>query len=117
MKTSFLLSVVASLLVAGCGEKSNPPAQTTNAATGGSPLTAPVDYLAAVAKGRQSAIKTVDEVSLNQAIQVFNVDKGRFPKDLNELVAEKYIPVLPTPPYGMKLDYDANTGKAKVVKQ
>ena len=104
------------MLFAGCGEKTDPNAQTTNAATGGSPLTAPVDYLAAVAKGQQSAIKTVDEASLNQAIQVFNVDNGRFPKDLNELVAEKYIPKLPTPPYGTKLAYDANTGKVKVVK-
>ena len=117
MKLILLLATATSLFLAGCGEKSNPPAQTTNAATGGSPLTAPVDYLAAVAKGRETAIKTVDVISLNQAIQVVNVDKGRFPKDLNELVAEKYIPKLPTPPYGMKLDYDAKAGKVKVVKQ
>jgi len=117
MKTTLFLTAVTSVLLAGCGEKSNPPAQTTNAPSGGSVLTAPVDYLAAVAKGQQSAIKTVDEVSLNQAIQMFNVDKGRFPRDLNELVAEKYIPKLPTTPFGTKLAYDATAGKVKVVKQ
>ena len=80
-------------------------------------LTAPVDYLAAAAKAQQSAVKTVDVASINQAIQMFNVDKGRNPKDLNELVTEKYMPKLPTPPYGTKLEYDANTGKVTVVKQ
>lgn len=117
MKSIFFLMVATSLFLAGCGEKSNPSAQTTNAATGGSVLTAPVDYLGAVAKAHQSAVKTVDTVSLNQAIEMFNVDKGRFPKDLNELVTEKFIPKLPTPPYGTKLEYDANAGKVKVVKQ
>jgi hypothetical protein len=116
MKTTLFITAATSLLLVGCGETSNPAAQTTNAATGGSPLTAPVDYLSAVAKAQQSAVKTVDEASLNQVIQVFNVDKGRFPKDLNELVAENYIPKLPKPPYGTKLTYDANTGKVKVVK-
>ena len=117
MKTILFLTAATSLLLAGCGEKSNPPAQTTNAVSGGSVLTAPVDYLAAVAKAQQSAIKMVDTTSLNKAIEMFYVDKSRFPKDLNELVAEKYIPLLPKPPFGTKLDYDATAGKVKVVKQ
>jgi hypothetical protein len=117
MKTPYLLALTAGLLLAGCGEKSNPAGQTTNTTSGGSVLTAPVDYLAAAAKAQQSAVKTVDVTSLNQAIQMFNVDKGRHPKDLNELVTEKYMPKLPTPPYGMKLQYDASTGKVTVVKQ
>ena len=117
MKTSCFLSVVTGLLVAGCGETNSPSGQTTNAAAGENPLTAPVDYLDAVGKAKQSAIKTVDVTSLNQAIQMFNVDNGRFPTDLNELVAEKYIPKIPAAPYGTKLEYDATTGKVKVVKQ
>ena len=117
MKTILFLTAATSLLLAGCGEQSNPPAQTTNAATSGNPLTAPVDYLDAVGKAKRSAVKTVDVASLNQAIQMFNVDMGRFPKDLNELVAEKYMPKIPAAPYGTKLEYDANAGKVKVVKQ
>jgi len=117
MKTILFLTAATSLLLAGCGDKSNPAGQTTNAATGGNPLTAPVDYLDAMAKAKQSAVKTVDVASLNKAIQMFQVDQGRFPKDLNELVTEKYMPKIPAAPYGTKLEYDASAGKVKVVKQ
>src|SRR5438874_7458947 len=114
MKTPFCLSVVAGLLLAGCGEKSSQPATATNAnSSGGSPLTAPVDYLGAMGKAQQNAVKTVDTTSLNQAIQMFNVGEGRNPKDLNELVEKKYLPQLPTPPFGTKLDYDASAGTVK----
>jgi hypothetical protein len=117
MKAILFLTAATSLLLAGCGEKSNPSAPTTNAATGGNPLTAPVDYLDAAAKAKQSAVKTVDVTSLNKAIEMFNVDNGRFPKDLDELVAEKYMPKIPAAPYGTRLEYDATAGKVKVVKQ
>ena len=63
------------------------------------------------------AVKTVDVTSVNQAIQLFNVERGRYPKDLNELVQEKFIAKIPAAPYGMKIMYDANSGKASVVKQ
>jgi PBP1b-binding outer membrane lipoprotein LpoB len=116
MKILNLLAIAAGLLLAGCSEKSSSSSQT-NATTTGNPLTAPVDYLSAAANAEHSAVKTVDVTSLNQAIQMFNVEKGRNPKDLNELVTEKIIPKLPTPPFGTKLDYDPNTGTVKVVKQ
>jgi hypothetical protein len=118
MKTSFVLSIIASLLLVGCGGQSDKGAQATNTTTSGStPFSAPADYVGALGKAKQAAEKTVDTATLNQAIQMFSVEKGRFPKDLNELVAEKYIPKLPPAPYGMKLDYDAASGKVKVVKQ
>ena len=118
MKTSFCLSLAASLLLIGCGESSDKPAQPTNGAAGGSsPLSAPADYVGALGKAQQTAVKTVDTTSLNQAIQMFNVENGRNPKDLNELVQKKFIPSIPAPPYGMKLEYDAAEGKVKVVKQ
>jgi hypothetical protein len=62
-------------------------------------------------------VKTVDVASLNQALQLFNVQEDRFPKDLNELVEKKYIPKIPDAPYGMKIVYDAKAGNVKVVKQ
>jgi len=135
MKTSFPIIIMVCLL-AGCGEKSNPPASPGNTPTNNAPssnaptkteaqppassgglLTAPVDYLAAVARAEQSAVKTVDVASLTQAIQQFNVEEGHYPKDLNELVELKYIPKIPAVPYGMKLVYDASSGQVKVVKQ
>ena len=46
---------------------------------------------------------------------MFNVEKGRNPKDLNELVRRSSFPKIPAAPYGMKLEYDAAAGKVKVV--
>ena len=113
--TSFLFA--AALLLAGCSDKSSAPGGATNSATsGGNPLNAPADYLSAITKGQQNAVKTVDTSALNKAIQMFNLDQGRNPKDLNEL-APKYIPRSPDPPYGTKLVYDADAGTVKVVKQ
>ena len=118
MMRSFCLLLTAALLLVGCGESSDKPAQPTNGAAGGSsPLSAPADYVGALGKAQQTAVKTVDTTSLNQAIQMFNVDQGRNPKDLNELVEKKFIPSIPAAPYGMKLEYDAAEGKVKVVKQ
>jgi len=118
MKTLMRLFLAAGLGLVGCSDSSKRPASAaTNAPTEGSVLTAPVDYLNAAAKAQQSAVKTVDTTSLNKALELFNVQEGRFPKDLNELVAKKYMPLIPTPPIGTKLEYDANAGTVKVVKQ
>ncbi len=119
MKMSFCLSAAASLALLGCGQSSDKPSQTTNGAatSGSSPLSAPADYVGALGKAQQSAVKTVDTTSLNQAIQMFNVENGRYPKDLNELVEKKVIPKIPEAPRGMKLEYDATAGKVKVVPQ
>jgi len=118
MKRSFFLSLAGSLLLIGCGQSNDKPGQPTNGAAGGSsPLSAPADYVGALGKAQQLAVKTVDTTSLNQAIQMFNVEHGRNPKDLNELVEKKFIPSIPAAPYGMKLEYDAADGKVKVVKQ
>ena len=80
-------------------------------------LTAPVDYLSSITKAEQSAIKTIDVSAVSQAIRQFQVEQGRFPNDLNELVQDKYLPRIPPTPYGTKLAYDSATGEVKVVKQ
>ena len=113
-----LASTALVMVLAGCGQKSDSPSGSTNAASsGGNPATAPVDYLGAMTKAQQQAVKTVDTASIDRAIQMFGVEHGRNPKDLNELVQEKYLPKIPQPPYGMKLVYDANAGTVRVEKQ
>ncbi len=117
MKKVLSLLLLSGLALSGCGKKE---ATTTASATNdnnatGNPVTAPVDYLGAVAKAKKSAEKTVETVSLNQAIQQFSAAEGRYPKDLNELVTEKYLPKLPEAPYGMKIVYNAAKGEVKVV--
>jgi hypothetical protein len=118
MKTRLFPGLALSGLLIGCGDQSGKPAAQSNAATNsGSLVTAPVDYLSSIAKAEQSAIKTVDLSAVNNAIKQFQVEQGRLPADLNELVREKYLPRIPPVPFGTKLVYDATTGEAKVVKQ
>jgi hypothetical protein len=119
MRTSCLLAVLLWLLTIGCGEKSDKSGQTTTApaAGGSSPLSAPADYLGAMGKAQQNAVKTVDTAKLNQAIQMFSAEHGRNPKSLNELVEEKYLPRIPAPPFGMTIQYDPASGKVSVTKQ
>ena len=126
MKTLFCLGLLSLFAVAGCGKKETPPADnSTNKAgafnnaisnnSSGNPVTAPVDYLGAVAKAQQSSIKSIDTAYINQAVQQFQAMEGHLPKDLQELVTEKYLVRLPQVPHGMKLEYEAATGKVKVV--
>lgn len=118
MKMLFGIGTAATLLLAGCGRSSDKSPSATNApAAATTPAEAPAGYLGALSRAEQTAVKTVDTASLNQAIQTFSVDKGRYPKDLDELVQEKYIHQIPAAPYGMKLSYDAAAGKVTVVKQ
>jgi hypothetical protein len=127
-----LLLCATGLLLLGltaCDQKP-PPAQpagtnaaaakapATNAApnySSGNPVTAPVDYLGAVGQAQKRAVKTIDTASLNQAIQLFYSMENRFPKDLNELVAERYIGKIPDAPQGMKIVYNAKDGQVKIV--
>ena len=116
MKLMAFLWAAALSFVTGCGNDSSTSTAQTNAASGGgSALTAPVDYLSTITKQKQVAVKKIDTVSLNQAVQLFQVQEGRLPKDLNELVEKKYIAQIPETPYGTKLDYDATSGTVKVV--
>jgi len=123
MKASVCL-ILATGLLAGCGDDSGTTATpATNApkaahfTNSGNPLSAPADYLGAVANAQQKAIKNIDLAQVKEAINMFNAGEGRFPKDLNELVETKYLGVIPKAPYGMKITYDAATGKVKVVDQ
>jgi len=113
------LLFVFTLGLGGCGKKEGAAnSKTTNApVASGNPITAPVDYLGAVAKAKRLSEKTIDTASLNQTIQLFQASEGRLPKDLNELVTEKYLPRLPDAPYGMKIIYNPANGQVKVVPQ
>lgn len=112
MRTGLLFCVALSLLLGGCGKKSE-----TTSAPGENPLNAPADYLGAMGQAKKQAEKTVDVAALNKALQMFNVSEGRYPTNLQEIVDGKYIPILPEAPYGMKIVYDANAGTVKIVKQ
>jgi hypothetical protein len=108
VKAPVYIFPLAVLLLAGCGKANNAPGQN--------PLNAPADYVGALAKGKETAIKVTDIASLHQAIEMFKVNEDRYPKDLNELLQSGLIVKIPDAPYGQKLQYDATTGAITVVK-
>lgn len=118
MKTLPLLSLALALTLTACNDSSQKPTGAPGGASdSGSVATAPADYLKSATKAEQSAEKTVDTAAIKKAIDLFNIQEGRFPKDLNELAEKKYLPKVPTPPFGSKLEYDAAAGTVKLVKQ
>jgi len=121
MKTQFLVLTAAAVLLAGCGGKNSgnsmPPTHST--ANGTNKIgfaTAPVDYLNTLVQADKNMTKTIDVSYLNEALSQFNVQEGHYPRTLQDLVPN-YVAKLPTPPYGYKLDYDANNGTVKVAPQ
>jgi hypothetical protein len=115
MKAFLVCSSISCLLLAGCGDGGSGSKAPTNETS--SVITAPVDYLGAVGKAKQASIKTIDVAQITQAVQMFEAEQDRLPKDLNELVTMKYLREIPKPPYGKKIVYDANTGTVKVVTE
>jgi hypothetical protein len=111
MKQLLICSLIAtSIALAGCGGQSQD-------GPGQNPLTAPADYVGAAGRAQQSAIKTVDTAAVNSAIQQFQVAEGRNPETLQELVQKGYLSKIPAAPRGMKIEYDARTGRATVVPE
>jgi hypothetical protein len=111
MKATLYLWLPALLVLGACGEKSDTPVASTNSTANAN------GYLGALVKDQQAAVKTIDTTSLDQAIQLFSVQNGRNPKDLNELVEQKFIPKIPETPFGTKLVYDASAGTVKIVNK
>ena len=108
MKTFFLIPVVAGLLLAGCGKNNKyGSVQDTKKA---------LDYGNTLVNAKKTADKTIDVSYLNQAVQMFNVQEGRYPKTLEELTPN-YVAKIPVAPLGYKIEYDATKGEVKVVKQ
>src|SRR5271166_6076439 len=112
MRTSFLILLVAGMFLAGCGKSnSGPPPQGTNAAqtTNTAEVAKPSGgYLGTLMQADKSMVKTIDVSYLNQAVQLFNTQEGRLPKDLDELTPN-YVAKIPAAPYGYKIVYDATS--------
>jgi len=110
----YFISIAAAALLAGCGGKSGSGAQGTNSvstATNGFG-----GYVKSLGEAQRTADKTIDVTSINQEIQLFNVQEGRNPKNLQELVPS-YMAKIPDAPNGYKIIYDAAKGEVKVVQQ
>jgi len=102
---SILVLAAVAILAAGCG-KSSEPQKAVNPADVDNPLV----------NAKRTADKTIDVSYINQALQLFNVQEGRYPKTLAELTP-KYIAKIPDAPLGYKISYDAVKGEVSVVRQ
>lgn len=109
MKAIFSAFPLVVLVLVGCNDSTQPGSRN--------PADAPADYLKNVTKSQQHAVKTIDLVSVNKAIETFYVQEGRFPKTLTELQEKAVLRVLPEAPPGMKLVYDATNGVARLEPQ
>jgi len=116
MKAILAVSILSSLVLVGCGDGGKGSGTATNE-TSSSIITAPVDYLGAIDKAQQTAIKTIDVASISQAIQQFQVQEDRLPKSLEEMVQMKYLGTMPKAPRGKKIVYDASNGTVKIVAE
>jgi hypothetical protein len=108
--TSFFISIVAAALLAGCGDKSGSGSQASTATNGFG------GYVKSLGEAQKSADKTIDVSYINQAIQLFNAQEGRYPKNLQELVPA-YVAKIPDAPLGCKIVYDTASATVKVVKE
>lgn len=118
MKARLPLSAVTCLLVAvaGCKKKEAKKAGDDSALSG-NPAMAPLDYLAAQGKAKKFAERTISAAELTSAIQKFNAMEDRYPRDLNELVQQRYLQAAPAAPAGKRWDYNPQTGAIRLVME
>lgn len=117
MKPRMALFAIACVLLGGCGKKDTAQKNLLTNNSSGNPITAPVDYLGAVNQGRKFAIKKIDLVQVQNAINFFNANEDHFPRSLDEVVAKHYLGSLPELPPGSRYAYNPQNGEVKVVQQ
>lgn len=113
MKLSRLWPILALLSLTACRKSDS----TSNSANGNNPVSAPLDYIAAQAKAKKFAEKTINMVELNDAIQKFQSMEDRYPRDFNELVSQHYLRQLPVPPPGMRFAYNPKSGQVALISE
>ena len=108
---ALVLAWLSVVLVAGCDDKSKSAAPASNR----SPVTAPLDYLAAQGQAKRHSEKVISVAQVQSAIQQFQAMEERLPKSLEELVSQHYLGAVPTPGRGQRFLYDPQTGSLRVV--
>ena len=105
---------------AGCSpEKTEPKPDEATEKTeeiGSNPLLAPVEYLGATARAKTSSQAKIALAPLQQAIQMYQVENGSFPPNLNALVQGGQIRALPALPKGSTYQYNPSTGDVTVTR-
>jgi hypothetical protein len=111
------LLAVFLVALSGCSKKQQAQKDLTTNNGSGNPITAPVDYLGAVNQARKTAVRQIDLASIKNAIQLFNAQEERYPRDLNELAEKHYIQGVPELPAGSHFVYNPKTGDISLARQ
>ncbi len=107
-----LLLVVGCLLLPACRRRRAVPPPDSQAAVADSAAAAPAGSESAPTRNLPPPPPTepsaavagrLDLNEVNQRIRDFRENNGRMPRSIEELVATKYLPVMPPVPPGMKL--------------
>lgn len=108
-----VLAAAALLTLVGCDSK--PAAKPGSTGVGNSPLTAPLDYVAAQGRAKQHATKVISTAQIESAIQQFHAMEERFPTGFDELVSQHYLQAMPEAPRGKRFVYNPQNGKVALV--
>jgi len=101
------LLILISMLTVSCGRKEKPEEVLT-------PMNVVQKY-GEVMGGALKKAKAMDSLLyMKNKINTFQIQEGRYPYSLNELIEKNYLEKLPEPPKGMSFHYDVSTGKIDV---
>jgi len=111
---------LSACILLGCGGADQDPKSSSNDADAigyndRQPLTAPVDYIGSVHQASVRATQTIDRVQLQQAIEQFRLLEGKPPEELKQLVEAGFLAKVPVAPKGMRVDYQAQSGRVEIV--
>lgn len=105
-KYKWLIIVILCLGLAACSKKEKKEELT--------PFNALEKYGGVMSTAMKKSKAMDDVLYLKNKINTFQIQEGRYPSSLNELVEKGYIEKLPEPPKGMSLKYDPSTGDVSV---
>jgi competence protein ComGC len=110
------------LLLGGCSPKPEPPKpppppKATAAVSNQSIAAAPSGYIAKAVKVKEEARATVGIENLQKAVESFQLEEGRNPASLEEVIQKGFLKTMPNAGNGQKFEYDAKTGNVKIVSQ
>ena len=108
MRTTMILCLCSTLTIVFFGCK--PAEEKTERYQG-----APEQYIRTTLGAGENAKGVLGTTAIQKAIDMFQLQNGRFPSSLEELKKEGFLPNVPQAPVGKKFSYNATTGKVTVV--
>ena len=115
MKGAWAGLCAAMVFAVGCGRPEPVAGKGDAGAPATSPLSAPVDYLAANAAGKKAAERTASLAPVQGALQMFHAAEDRYPGRLQELVEAGFLARVPEAPSGQVLRYNPADGSVRWV--